>query len=83
MAQRYDGRIEALRRRITEQIGRDPLLQVSRPGGGDRPRYEFTDGYIALGGAEALMYLAGMAAGLRAADQWDETRWPTTEEATA
>lgn len=66
MARRYDGPIEALRRQITETIGQDPLDHVARPGGGESPRYTFVDGYLAVGGAEAMMYLAGMEAGIEA-----------------
>lgn len=45
----------------------DPVRGIERPGGGDPPRWMFTDGHIARGGAEATAYLKGMLTGIKAA----------------
>lgn len=52
-----------LRDRIKASTGEDPVEYISRPGGGDPPRWHFTDGCIARGGHAAEMYLRGLATG--------------------
>lgn len=55
-----------LRNDITAMGIEDPVQLISRPGGGDPPRWHFTDGSVARGGAEAAAYLRGMLRGIQA-----------------
>lgn len=53
-----------LRDRIKEATGTDPVDYISRPGGGDPPRWHFVDGFMARGGHAAESYLRGLATGM-------------------
>lgn len=54
-----------LRKQIQDLGIGDPVAYIERPGHGDPPRWHFTDGFVARGGAEALAYLRGMVAGIK------------------
>lgn len=54
----------ALREQIRELGVADPVTYVSRPGGGDPPRWNFEGGYVARGGHAAEAYLRGLLVGL-------------------
>lgn len=52
-----------MRDKIKDATGIDPVQYISRPGGGEPPRWHFVDGYMARGGHAAEAYLRGWATG--------------------
>lgn len=60
-----------LRAEVKELAGVDLVDFISRPGGGDPPRWHFVGGYIARGGHAAEAYLQGVLATLKSREGSD------------
>lgn len=60
----YENAVRALCAEVEAATGQSPLEYISRPGGGEPPRYVFLM-RTCLGGREALEYAQGLAEAAR------------------